>query len=57
MATRNPLELLGRTPGCLRPGDPADLVLFDLSTDTAGNAATFSVRATICDGQAAFGQV
>lgn len=49
MATRNPLLLVGRTPGQLRPGDPADLVLFDLAN------GTLNVRATIADGVVVFG--
>jgi N-acetylglucosamine-6-phosphate deacetylase len=56
MATRNPLLLLGRHAGGLRPGDPADLVLFDLATDAAGCAEKLTVRATIADGHAVFGQ-
>lgn len=55
MATRNPLVLLNR-PACgLRPGDPADLVLFDLPTDSAGSPEQFQVRATVADGEFVFG--
>jgi N-acetylglucosamine-6-phosphate deacetylase len=56
MATRNPLTLLNRPAGGLRPGDPADLVLFDLATDAAGCPEQFTVRATIADGELVFGQ-
>ena len=51
MATHNPLLLLNRAPGQLRPGDPADLVLFDLSD------GTLDVRATIADGTLVFGAI
>lgn len=57
MATRNPLLLLERHAGALRPGDPADLVLFDLATDTAGSPEQLHVRATIADGELVFGGV
>ena len=33
MATLHPAQLLGQRPGGLRPGDPADLVLFRLAED------------------------
>jgi N-acetylglucosamine-6-phosphate deacetylase len=57
MATHNPLSLLGRTAGSLRPGDPADLVLFDLLPAHGCAGETLSVRATFADGQLVFGEV
>jgi N-acetylglucosamine-6-phosphate deacetylase len=56
MATANPLALLDRRPGGLRPGDPADLVLFDLPTDASGGPAALVVCGTIVDGRQAFGE-
>jgi len=44
MAVHHPARLLGTEPGDLRPGDPADLVLFDLDE-------RFNFRATIVGGQ------
>jgi N-acetylglucosamine-6-phosphate deacetylase len=56
MATSNPARLIGKPVGGLRPGDPADLVLFDLAADTAaGPVAQFAVRATIADGKLVYG--
>jgi N-acetylglucosamine-6-phosphate deacetylase len=55
MATRNPQMLLNRPASGLRPGDPADLVLFDL-TDAVDNFRTFSVRATLADGRFVYGE-
>lgn len=55
MATRNPLLLLDRPPGGLRPGDAANLVIFDLATDPAGRPEQFRVRTTIADGEFVFG--
>ncbi len=40
MATDRPAELLGLVPGGLEPGDPAELVLFDLGEQ-------FEVRETV----------
>jgi N-acetylglucosamine-6-phosphate deacetylase len=56
MATSNPLSLLGRSTPSLRPGDPADLVLFDLATNVTGNVEGFTVRATIADGKPVYGE-
>lgn len=47
MATDHPASLLGIDPGGLEPGDPADLVLFELNEG-------FEVRATLVGGQLAF---
>jgi N-acetylglucosamine-6-phosphate deacetylase len=51
MATENPSRLLGITPGGLKPGDPADLVLFDLRQPPDGGAEQFHLRATLLDGR------
>jgi len=50
MAVDHPARLLGIEPGGLEPGDPADLVLFELSE-------RFEVRATLLAGEAVFGSV
>jgi N-acetylglucosamine-6-phosphate deacetylase len=49
MASRQPARLLGRKPVELRPGDAADLVVFDI-VDAPG-PDHLSVRMTICGGQ------
>ena len=48
MAVQNPARLLDIQPGGLSPGDPADLVLFDLQE-------RFAVRATVVAGELVFG--
>ena len=48
MAAQSPARLLGIEPGGLTPGDPADLVLFDLRE-------RFEVRATVVAGELVFG--
>ena len=53
MATAHPNQLLGRPAGTLRPGDPADLVLFDLHPASEGS---FAVRATILGGEVVYGE-
>ncbi len=50
MAVDLPAKLLGIDPGGLQPGDPADLVLFDLEPE-------FRVRATLLGGQRVYGHV
>ena len=51
MATLHPARLIGAPAGNLQPGDPADLVVFDLF-QPAGNAAPrFTVREVIAGGQ------
>jgi len=50
MALNHPAELLGLDPGGLRPGQPADVVLFDL-------ADGFRVRAMIRAGEAVYGEM
>ena len=53
MATANPLELLGKRGGGLRPGDPADLVLFHLCPD----ASALEIIATIAAAAVVFGNL
>jgi N-acetylglucosamine-6-phosphate deacetylase len=53
MASARPACLLGRRCGGLRPGDPAELVLFDLRE----NPPEFSVRATIAGGRVVAGSL
>ncbi|MCA9103626.1 MAG: amidohydrolase family protein [Planctomycetales bacterium] len=54
MAGQHPLRLLGRTPGQLRPGDAANLTLFDYPADTPDG---LNVRATIIAGDVVYGAV
>ncbi len=51
MASQHPAELLGRRAGLLQPGDPADVVLFDLHDGPDGRIARLEVRATLCQGE------
>jgi N-acetylglucosamine-6-phosphate deacetylase len=51
MATGHPLRLLGRTANHLQPGDPADLVLFELDLDSGFSPGRFKVRSTIASGE------
>lgn len=53
MATAAPARLLGRRCGGLRPGELADLVLFDLH----GEPPQFVVRATIAGGKLVAGEL
>ena len=53
MATAHPNQLLGRPAGTLRPGDVADLVLFDFNPAIEGSLA---VRSTILGGEVVFGE-
>ncbi len=48
MAVDHPAKLLNIEPGGLEPGDPADLVLFDLDDE-------FTVRTTLVGGEVVFG--
>ena len=50
MAVDHPARLLEIDPGGLEPGDPADLVVFELSDG-------FEVRATLVGGEAVFGEI
>lgn len=52
MATKHASAFLGQTPGGLRPGDAANLVLFDLpDAGTGESPARLTVRATVADGE------
>ncbi|HWB14038.1 MAG TPA: amidohydrolase family protein [Pirellulales bacterium] len=60
MASAHPSQLLGLPAGTLRPGDAADLVLFDLAPCGAGDgrrssAARLAVRTTLVAGQLVHG--
>ena len=54
MATTHPAQLLGQAPGSLRPGDAADLVLFELSDEAVPR---MNVKATLLGGEVVFGNV
>ena len=54
MAVDHPSRLLGERAGSLRPGDKANLVLFDLETEPR---PSLTVRATVSDGEVVFGSV
>jgi N-acetylglucosamine-6-phosphate deacetylase len=56
MATTHPARLLGRPIGGLRPGDPANLVLFDLTGPPHEPPTGLAVRATVADGRLLWGQ-
>lgn len=56
MATKGPAELLGLSPNQLRPGDAADLVLFDLQQEKT-RPPKLHVRATILAGECVYGHV
>lgn len=53
MAAVRPSELLGRPVCRFQPGDPSDLVLFELAATMAGEAR-FDVRKTVVGGRLAF---
>lgn len=55
MAVANPARLLGQTPGSLRPGDVADLTLFEISPDA--QAPKLTVKAVLLAGETVFGAV
>jgi N-acetylglucosamine-6-phosphate deacetylase len=54
MATKHPAQLLGLPMNALRPGDLADLVLFDLQRDHARGTTNIIVQSTIADGKIAY---
>ena len=55
MAVHHPANLLGLDPGALAPGDPADLVLFDLiDPSPEGGPARFKVLRTLLEGEVVF---
>ncbi|MGE0605910.1 MAG: N-acetylglucosamine-6-phosphate deacetylase [Pirellulales bacterium] len=52
MATAHPAAFLGHSPGGLRPGDAANLVLFDLHhSEAVGPPERLTVRGTVADGK------
>ena len=56
MAVHHPAALLGLDPGGVDPGDPANLVQFDLIEPTdMSQSARFEVRCTLLGGQAVWG--
>lgn len=58
MASKHPAQLLGLPRHGLRPGDAADLVLFELRESQLDPAAReLAVRATIADGKVVYGDV
>jgi N-acetylglucosamine-6-phosphate deacetylase len=56
MAAHNPARLLGLEPGGLEPGDPADLVQFQLTRRESEGQITFDVRTTVFDGESIYGE-
>src|SRR5262249_7213365 len=57
MASRQAAASLKAPAGGLAPGDPADLVLFDLAYSDDGRPSSLAVRATIAGGEVVFGGV
>lgn len=66
MATAHPQQLLGQAAGTLRPGDVADLVLFDFADAECSPLASHSeshcdaglkIRATMVAGQVMYGEL
>jgi imidazolonepropionase-like amidohydrolase len=58
MATKHPADLLGLPVASLRPGDKADLALFDLSPAAGGDEqGELQVRATLADGRIVYGNL
>ena len=56
MASAHPSRLLGRGGTNLRPGDRADLVLFDLvEGSSAPEPERLEIRATVCRGECVCG--
>ncbi len=56
MAVHHPAELLGLEPGGLAPGEPADLVQFNLAEPSEPDGPRrFRVRSTTVDGQVVYG--
>jgi N-acetylglucosamine-6-phosphate deacetylase len=57
MALDHPAQLLGLKPRGFQPGDPADLVQFDLAEPREpGGPRQFRVRSTTIEGQVVFGK-
>jgi N-acetylglucosamine-6-phosphate deacetylase len=58
MATEHPARLLGIEPGHVTPGEPADLVVFDLVDKPADTAfQQFRVRTVLIAGEVDFGSL
>jgi len=58
MASRQPAELLNQSPIRLRPGDQADLILFDLPEPYAREpVSALEIRATLAAGEVVYGGV
>jgi N-acetylglucosamine-6-phosphate deacetylase len=58
LASTQPARLLDRTHGGLRPGDPADLVLFELSGPPSPQPPeALNVRATLLGGEVVYGRM
>lgn len=59
MASTQPAALLGRASVSLRPGDPADLVLFTLESggEAADHPVNLHVQATILGGELVYGRL
>ncbi len=57
MVSVHPMQLLGKPPAGLCPGDPANLVLFHLEGDDESDVARLEVQATLADGEVVFGSV
>lgn len=56
MATIHPARLLAMPSSGLQPGDPADLVLFDIiESDDEGALPEFAVRSTVSGGEVVWG--
>jgi N-acetylglucosamine-6-phosphate deacetylase len=54
MAANRPRQLLGLKPIALQPGDPADLVLFDLDDGSISGSPRLDVRTTVAGGKLPF---
>lgn len=57
MASAHPSQLLGHAAGTLRPGDAADLVLFDLTSEESSADARLVIRATIAAREVVYGEL
>jgi len=57
MSSTRPARLIDYEPGGLRPGDPADLVLFELREGQLPESEQLEVQATIVAGELVYGQV
>jgi N-acetylglucosamine-6-phosphate deacetylase len=57
MASQQPASLIGQRAVELEPGDPADLVLFELQSSPDGQPSQLDVCATIVAGDLVFGSL